>query len=432
MKRIDATLSCHQVIHARPAAILVKVGRRFPDTEIRLVKAGANGVVAELDILSLMMGGFHDGDKVVIETEGTSEVLAGELFRVALENFKDPAQAHLKTEVINYDAVGALMFAAIDEAFPSFTEECLDSVVSIPSTTLDTAVEELRLAYLNDRLHNFTVPVLPAIAAHYGCTIELRFETKSGIHVCVLKPDSDELVVGTILLAAPEAGTRITIVGVGDRRQEACCAMQSVLNNLRQCDEWLRQRKASLQRNDLVNGFLAYALTIAQLPQQAASSPSRAEIGKLLTDESVIVYLPSSTLSKEEVLHQLVAVQSVHYATLVEDDVLESVWRRERLEPVILREGLALPHASIEHGPRIAVSIAVVPKGVEWDASKLPVKVIVLFIYAEDTHRTYLEHVAQLAAIFRGDRMLQEALVCAKNAREVVRLIRQAEESIAS
>ena len=199
---------------------------------------------------------------------------------------------------------------------------------------------------------------------------------------------------------------------------------------MRQCDEWLRQRNANLKREDLVSGLLAYAITIEQLQQQAAPSRRNVEIGKLLNEESVIVYLPTSSLSKEEILHQLVAVQTARFATLVEEQVLESEWRRERIEPVILREGLALPHAAVQYGPRIAISIAIIPKGVDWDSKKPPVQVVFLFVYADDTERTYLEHMAQLAAIFKQDQMLQQSLICSKNAREVIRLIRQGEDSI--
>jgi mannitol/fructose-specific phosphotransferase system IIA component (Ntr-type) len=206
--------------------------------------------------------------------------------------------------------------------------------------------------------------------------------------------------------------------------------MQSVLNNLRQCDQWLRQRKANLDRDVIVTGLIAYAGNMAQLPKPPGTTPYCPEISSLLSEDRVIVYLPSSSLSKEEVLHQLVALLSTHYVTLVEDDVLESVWARERQEPVILRDGLAVPHASIQHGPRIAIAMAIVPKGVQWDASKPNVRIIVLFVFADDTHQTYLDHVGQLAAVFKGNEMLQESLICGRNAREIVRLFRESEHSL--
>jgi mannitol/fructose-specific phosphotransferase system IIA component (Ntr-type) len=206
--------------------------------------------------------------------------------------------------------------------------------------------------------------------------------------------------------------------------------MQTVLSNLRQCDEWLRQRHSSLKREDLVAGLLSYALTIAPLQHQANNPTHSADICRLLSDQAIIVYLPSSVLSKEEILHQLVAIVSTRYHSLNDDVVLDSIWRRESVEPVILRQGLALPHAAVENGPRIAMSMAIVPKGVTWDPTKPDVQVIILFLYAHDTQRTYLDHMAQLAAMFKRDERLQKSLVCARNAREVLAIMRRAEESL--
>jgi hypothetical protein len=204
------------------------------------------------------------------------------------------------------------------------------------------------LAYINDRLHKHTATILPAIARYYHCTVELRFEAKSGIVVCKLPPGCDDLAVERILVAAPDAGTRITIVVSGKRRQEACQSVQAILSNLRQCDEWLRQRKSNLAQEDIVRGFLAYAHRIARMAMQASKEKRGIELWPLLSEERLVVYLPSSTLSKEEILHQLVALQSAYFATFDDEEVLRSLWDRERKEPMVLRDGLAVPHASID------------------------------------------------------------------------------------
>jgi mannitol/fructose-specific phosphotransferase system IIA component (Ntr-type)/phosphotransferase system HPr-like phosphotransfer protein len=379
-------------------------------------------------IYSFMVAEFKDGEELVLEVDGGDEDLASDIFRLALQNLRDPEQATAETAAVDNDRVESHLIATVDAAFLRMVGEDFDAYKDVAIAPAENASSVKEFAYLNDRLHNLTVPMLPTIARFYNCVIELRFETKSGVHVCKLEPTSDELIVREILLAAPEAGTRITIIASGEKRKEACATMQSVLNNLRQCDQWLRHRKVNLDRDMVVAALIAYAGSLAQLPKHAATNPYSPEISNLLSEDRVIVYLPSSSLSKEEVLHQLVALLSTHYTMLVEDDLLASVWARERQEPVILRDGLAVPHASIQHGPRIAMAMAVVPKGVQWDVSKPKVRIIILFIFADDTHQTYLEHVGQLAAVFKGNEMLQETLVCGRNAREIVRLFRESEE----
>ena len=432
MKRTRVKIQCHRTIHARPAAFLLDLRRdSFPKTKVRMFRVGASESEAVRfdSIISFMVAEIKDGEEVILEVDGGDEKLASDIFRFVLQNMKDPEQTTLPTEDVNFDGVEKHLKNAVDKAFLSMTGEDSGAYEDVPIAPRESVSSVREFAYLNDRLHNLTVPMLPTIARFYNCAIELRFETKkSGIEVCPLEPTSDELVVRDILRAAPDAGTRITIIASGEQREKACTTMQSVLNNLRQCDQWLRHRKGNLDTDQVVAALIAYAGRLAQLPKNAATNPYCPEISNLLSEDRVIVYLPSSSLSKEEVLHQLVALLSTHYTMLVEDDLLASVWARERQEPVILDDILAVPHASIQHGPRIAMAMAIVPKGVQWDVSKPKVRIIILFIFADDTHQTYLEHVGQLATVFKNNEMLQETLVCARNSREVVRLFRENEE----
>ena len=431
MKRTHVNIQCHRTIHARPATLLLNLKKHFPTTNIRLFRVGKSELAVNFDsIVSFMIAEFEDGEELILEVDGGDEKLASDIFRLALQNLKDPEQATLETDHVNYKRVENHLKNAVDKAFLCMTGQDSGAYEDVHIAPRESVSSVREFAYLNDRLHNLTVPMLPTIARFYNCAIELRFETKSGVEVCRLEPTSDELVVREIVWAAPEAGTRITIIASGEQRERACTTMQSVLNNLRQCDQWLRERKVNLDRDVIVTGLIAHAANMAQLPKAPGTNPYCPEISSLLSEDRVIVYLPSSSLSKEEVLHQLVALLSTHYVTLVEEDVLGSVWARERQEPVILRDGLAVPHASIQHGPRIAMAMAIVPKGVQWDASKPNVQIIVLFIFADDTHLTYLEHVGQLATVFKGNEMLQESLICGRNAREIVRLFRESEHSI--
>jgi hypothetical protein len=152
--------------------------KHFPETKIRFLKeTSPKLVVAELEILSLMTAGFCDGDAVTVEAEGLTEVLAVEIFRVAWRILKTLIRLILPLNLLITKRLAARLFASVDEAFPQFAEQCLEPAYPGESGG-DDDVECQVLAYLNDRLHNLTVPVLPALAGYFNCGIELRFDTK--------------------------------------------------------------------------------------------------------------------------------------------------------------------------------------------------------------------------------------------------------------
>src|SRR5207249_3109539 len=121
-----------------------------------------------------------------------------------------------------------------------------------------------------------------------------------------------------------------------------------------------------------------------------------AQIAQLLTEERVYVYLPSTQISKKEILNQLVAPHASK-TTLDHGELLDLIWEQERHQSVSLRKGLAVTHAYHKYGPRISMTMAVVPKGVVWDEHGTIIHVVVLFVSAVDTNLTYLEHLGKLA-----------------------------------
>lgn len=434
MTKRTATIRCHQNLHLRPAVALMDLRKLFPDTQVVLKRpTDRSGGGARLDsILGFVNAAFEDGESVVVEATGRSEELVAEIFRVALESLHDPAQAAVETSNVDYARVKHHMFDCIDAAIYNMPEELAAALTRDRKAHRRDAGQERALFHLNDRLHNLTVPLLPAIARYFSARVELRFETQTGVHVCAVGTEFDDAAIDEILEAAPPAGTRITMVVTGARRKEASQAVQQILTNLRECDAWLRRRGARFDREDMVPGLLSYAQSMMRLrgASKNGASADEPELGRVLTEDRVAIYLPSSELSKEEVIHQLVALQSVHFSALVETEVLDSVWEAERRMPVFLREGVAVAHASLAHGPRISLSAAVVPKGVRWSAEQPSAKVIFLFLCAHDTQTTYMEHLAQLAVLYKADPQLQDLLVGAKSGRELISALRHAEDAL--
>jgi phosphotransferase system HPr-like phosphotransfer protein len=219
MKRTHVKIQCHRIIHARPAAFLLKLRRdSFPKTKIRMFRVGAESEAVRFDsIYSFMYAQFKDGEEVILEVDGGDEKLASDIFRLVLQNMKDPEQATLTTDTVDLDRVENHLKNTVDKAFLCMTGQDSGAYEDVSIAPRESVSSVREFAYLNDRLHNLTVPMLPTIARFYNCAIELRFETKSGVHVCRMEPTSDELVASEILSTAPEAGTRITIFASGEQ-----------------------------------------------------------------------------------------------------------------------------------------------------------------------------------------------------------------------
>lgn len=61
-------------IHARPAGLLAKAAKAFPDTAVTIVKGGVSAKATQL--MKLMSLGVKQGDEVTVTAEGPSEAEA--------------------------------------------------------------------------------------------------------------------------------------------------------------------------------------------------------------------------------------------------------------------------------------------------------------------------------------------------------------------
>ncbi len=72
MKETRVKVNCHKNIHARPAALLLNLRKRFPQSQFRMFRAGMSETEAVRfdSIFSFMAAEFKDGDELVLEVDG--------------------------------------------------------------------------------------------------------------------------------------------------------------------------------------------------------------------------------------------------------------------------------------------------------------------------------------------------------------------------
>ena len=81
MKAFTYTIEDELGIHARPAGLLSKLARSFPDTVVTVTKG--DKTVKATQLMKLMNLGVKKGDQVTVTAEGDSEEAA----RAALRDF---------------------------------------------------------------------------------------------------------------------------------------------------------------------------------------------------------------------------------------------------------------------------------------------------------------------------------------------------------
>ena len=81
MKAFTYTIEDELGIHARPAGLLSKLARSFPDTVVTVTKGETT--VKATQLMKLMNLGIKKGDQVTVTAEGDSEEAA----RAALRDF---------------------------------------------------------------------------------------------------------------------------------------------------------------------------------------------------------------------------------------------------------------------------------------------------------------------------------------------------------
>ena len=81
MKEFTYTIEDELGIHARPAGLLSKLAKSFPDTVVTVTKG--DKTVKATQLMKLMNMGIKKGDQVTVTAEGDSEEAA----RAALRDF---------------------------------------------------------------------------------------------------------------------------------------------------------------------------------------------------------------------------------------------------------------------------------------------------------------------------------------------------------
>ena len=348
--------------------------------------------------------------------------MAAEFFKVAWENLGNYA---------NEGQAGKTRLSRlIDETFGRILDPDIiahsGNYMPVSGSIKTPPGEECRgVATINDRLHDLTLPMIPLIAKHFGSSVEIAFQApEQGIFSFTMAPQNGFELDLSILDLDIEVGTNITVRTWGPNRANANDAVRAVLQNLWQCDDWLRNQKgADLTSEDSIRHLLEFVECIEKQQNSGFGSIQNPSISSLLAPDQVFIYRATSQISKKQALGQLVAPHAQRYGLQVAS-VLGQV------ESVELREGLVIAYAAMERRPRISITFGVYPSGVVWDDAEKGAKLVAMVLFARDTYDTWRAYRRKMAMLFWGNPRFQEQLITSRNREEFLTGLRQTEKAM--
>ncbi len=157
--------------------------------------------------------------------------------------------------------------------------------------------------------------------------------------------------------------------------------------------------------------ILGPILADTALKKSGEENKDRARLLDFLHEEYILVGLNSADKWKalEELARFMHRVHGIREVTVSE--LIESVTAREKQMSTALGEGVAVPHAIIEGGPKIRGVIGISQQGIDFHAlDEKPINLIVLIATPQAHYDQHIQVLASIAKIFGKDPELREQM----------------------
>lgn len=432
-EQVTCRLSCLEKIsntlHGRNISFLIGLCDKFLDAEFRLSKYDHDSGLWEEPVdmrnfMAMMRGAFRDGDRLTLEVSGKLQVTGAAYLKTALENLDgysdDPESTKAKIVRVNDEVNKHLYDPDVADLNDALVRR-EDSIIADP--------EFRSVAVINDRLHDVSLPMIPLLAKHFGCELQISFELPDkGIFVFNMGSQNCYNLERRILDLDIPVGTRVTVVTSGKEAEDANSAVKNVLQSLWQCDHWIRGRPKHWDTEPDTYGLIKYAREMGQHFNPAYGHVQNPFISNLVT-QSVFVNEPGQQFSKHSALEQLAGPHARLYDLAV-GEILKCVSEVERTQTVVPRPGFAIAHAAMARSPRISISFGTYPNGIMWSEGDGKVYLVAMVICAHDTYKTWRDYLRRFSILFRSAPNLQKQLLATRKSSEFVKVLRAAEISL--
>jgi PTS system nitrogen regulatory IIA component len=143
-------------------------------------------------------------------------------------------------------------------------------------------------------------------------------------------------------------------------------------------------------------------------------------------DEKQILFLDAAT--RDEVIQALIDSASKGGKLPDKENFYNSILAREQVVSTGIGMGVALPHAKIPDLDRFFIGIAILKKGIDWDAlDGAPVRIVFMIGGPDDKQTEYLQVLSGLThAVKSEDR--RKRLLAANTPHEIIALFEETDD----
>lgn len=147
-------------------------------------------------------------------------------------------------------------------------------------------------------------------------------------------------------------------------------------------------------------------------------------LGELLRAQSIVPSLAAKR--KGAAIRELVRtlVESGELSPDLEQDAVKAVLKRERAAATGMEMGIALPHGTVPGMDRVSAALGISEAGINFGAlDRKPARVILLMLLPRDQFHVHVQTLAAVSVVL-SDESVRDALCQARNAEDVLRVIR--------
>ncbi len=132
---------------------------------------------------------------------------------------------------------------------------------------------------------------------------------------------------------------------------------------------------------------------------------------------------------KQAIINNLAELIFLKFPEIDKKEALDGIWEREKLMSTGVGEGIAIPHARIESGPKIVSALGLLPIAVNFDSlDDRPVKLIVLILFPKDQVSLQLKYLARVSRLLQRTSLHDDLFQC-QTAEQVLETIKAFEET---
>ena len=152
------------------------------------------------------------------------------------------------------------------------------------------------------------------------------------------------------------------------------------------------------------------------------------KIYELLKEDQILLDLEPG--DKKQILEEFVSALKKKKVISEDKVILEELLKREKLGSTGLEKGIAVPHALIEGLENPLLALAVIKKGVDFEAvDQMPTYIILLLLGNKDNPGLQLKVLAHICRLVKETDFVEKAKV-AESSQDIRLILKEEEEKI--